>query len=290
MHGIPSWLLPGGGRLPVPRLTRHGLAALIAAAGAACSTTGAAPPAVDAAPTRVSCEAFPVVALLLDKSRSAPVSLVSQLRVADLDPMVELLRGCGGELAVGAIRDRAAAPMVRLYVDTPPHPPVREQVAEIGNPMILAEQRARAERAYMERLAAYEPVSRRWATATERAIEEFRDVVKAVIEEPTTSPSTNIWAALRQADLFLSEPRDDRADNGTKPIPTRRVLVALTDGIHTASGPIYHLQSKTELFIVNSAGEAGVFAGMKAKRFESFSATLRAIGTAAASPRFSGQD
>ena len=276
--------------LSVARLQRRcGLVLLVAALGTACSTTDAAPPAVEAGPARVSCVAVPVVALLLDKSRSAPVSLVSQLSVKDLDPLIELLHGCGGELAVGAIRDRAATPMVRLYIETPLDPPVRERVPEIGNPMILAEQRARAERLYKERLAAYEPLSRRWAAVTDLAVEEFRDGVQAVIEEPTTSPSTNIWAALRQADLFLNESRDGRGETASKRMPTRHVLVALTDGIHTAAGPAYRLESKAELYIVNSAGEAGVFAAMNPKRFESFSATLRAIGTTP-SPRFSGQD
>lgn len=262
---------------------------VMAVAGAACSATGAAPPAVEAGPVQVSCEVVPVVALLLDKSRSAPVSLVSQLKVADLEPLIERIRGCGGELAVGAIRDRAATPLVRLYVETPPESPVRDRVSVVGNPMILAEQRTRAERSYQEQLAAYEPVSRRWASVTDRAIDDFRDRVHAVLEEPTTSPSTNVWAALRQADLFLSEPREERGENGGRPIPARHVLLALTDGIHTAAGPPYRLQSKAELFIVNSAGEAGVFAGMNPRRFESFSAAVRTLGTAA-SPRFSGQE
>ena len=271
----------------VPR--RCGLLILISVAGIACSTTGAAPPGVEATSAPVPCEAVPVVALLLDKSRSAPLSLVSPLTIGDLDPLIELLRGCGGELAVGAIRDRAAAPMVRLYIQAPPDPPVRVSVPEVGNPMILAEQRARAERAYNDRLAAYEPVSRRWAMATDGAIQSFRDRVRAIFEEPPTSPSTNIWAALRQADLFLSETREGRSVNQTPQIPIRHVLVALSDGIQTTAGPAYRLQSKAELFVVNSAGETGVFAAMNARRFESFSATLRAVG-AADPPRVSGQD
>jgi hypothetical protein len=272
---------------------RSGLLVLVATVGAGCSTTDAAPPNTLVDAKRMSCEAVPVVALLLDKSRSAPVSLVSQLAVQDLNPLIELLRACGGELGVGAIRDRAATPMVRLFIESPPSPPVPETVPEIGNPMVLAEQRARVDRAYKQQLVAYEPVSRRWATVTDTAIEEFRDEVRAVIEEPTTSPSTNIWAALRQADLFLSEPREGREENGSMrastAIPVRHVLVALTDGIHTAAGQAYQLRSKPELFIVNSAGEAGVFAGMNPRRFESVPATFRALG-AARSPRFGDRD
>ena len=254
---------------------------VLAAGGSACSTTGAAPPGVKAVEARVRCATVPVVALLLDKSRSAPVSLVSQLTVADLNPLIEMLHNCGGELAVGAIRDRAATAMIRLYVETPPDPPVRERLPDVGNPMILAEQRARAERAYRERLASYEPLFRRWAAVTDAAIEEFRNEVQAVLKEPTTSPSTNVWAALRQADLFLGESRDGRDENGTRRIASRHVLVVLTDGIHTAATPPYHLQSKAELFAVNSAGEAGVFADMNPRRFESFSAALRTIATRA---------
>jgi len=272
---------------------RSALVLLIATVGVACSTTDAAPPVVPIAAPRASCEAVPVVALLLDKSRSAPVSLVSQLGVRDLDPLIELLRACGGEIAVGAIRDRAATPMVRLFVQGPPAPPVLETVPEIGNPMILAERRARAERDYKRNLAAYEPVSRRWTAATGTAIEQFRHDVQGVIEEPTTSPSTNIWAALRQADLFLSEPREGRAEGtgarSSASVPARHVLVALTDGIHTAAGDAYRLQSRPELLIVNSTGEVGVLAGMNPRRFESFAAALRAIGGVRA-PRFSGQD
>jgi hypothetical protein len=283
MCGVP------GGRLQ--RIS--GLVLLLATLAVACSTTDAAPPSVPAAAEAVPCEAVPVVALLLDKSRSAPASLVSQLAVRDLDPLIELLRDCGGELAVGAIRDRAATPMVRLFIDAPPRPPVPDTVPQVGNPMILAEQRARAEQAHKQQRAAYEPGSRRWTTTTEAAIEEFRRDVRAVIAEPTTSPSTNIWAALRQADLFLSEPRAGRNEGaGTRAspaIPARLVLVALTDGVHTAPDEAYRLQSSPQLFIVNSTGQAGVFAGMNPARFESVPAMLRAIGSAR-SARFSGQD
>ncbi len=262
---------------------RHAVAALLVSAiTAACDATNAASQLAQSDPVRSGCKAVPVVALLLDKSRSAPASLVSQLAPQDLDPLIELLRACGGELAVGAIRGRAATPMVRLFIETPPNPPVREEMPKVGNPMILREQRARIERVYSQRFSAYEGQSHHWATVTDAAVDRFRQDVRTVLEEPTTAPVTNVWAALRQADLFLSEPRDMR-------VTMRHVLVALTDGLHTAGGDPYRLQSTPELFVVNAAGEAGVLAAMKAQRFESFSAVSRAI-TGARTTRVTGQD
>jgi hypothetical protein len=55
------------------------------------------------------------------------------------------------------------------------------------------------------------------------------------------------------------------------------VLIALTDGIHTASSNPYQLRSGPELFVVNSAGELGVLVGMHPERFESLSAAVRAL-------------
>jgi hypothetical protein len=67
------------------------------------------------------------------------------------------------------------------------------------------------------------------------------------------------------------------------------VLVALTDGIHTAPGSPYHMQSTPDLFVVNSAGEVGALAGMSPRRFESFGAALRALD-GAGMPGVAGQE
>jgi hypothetical protein len=271
---------------------RCALLFLVAGLGAACGTTAAAPQVGGLDEAHTECEAVPVVAILLDKSRSAPVSLVSQLTRGDLNTLIDVLRACGGELAVGAIRGRTATPLVRLLVETPPQPAAREDVPQVGNPMILAEQHARVEGIYQKQRAAYEHKSRRWSAATEAAIEEFRQDVEAIIDEPTTAPHTDMWAALKQADLFLRESREFRAYGrtaGGNSSRTRHVLVALTDGIHTAPGSAYHMQSTPDLFVVNSAGEVGALAGMSPRRFESFGAALRALD-GAGMPGVAGQE
>jgi hypothetical protein len=154
---------------------------------------------------------------------------------------------------------------------------VRDELPKSGNPMILREQRARAERVYNERRTAYDTNARRAAAAADEAIDAFRRNVRALIEEPPSAPATNIWAALRQADLFLNEASDaGSAATGATPV-VRRVLVALTDGLHTTAGRAYQLESRPELFVVNSSGEAGVLAGMHPRRFESFASVTRAI-------------
>ena len=245
---------------------------------AACSPADAAPQLAPSDGVRSTCEAVPVVALLLDKSRSAPTSLVFQLTVADSGAAARALPGtCGGELAVGAIRERASTPMIRLFVETPPRPPAREAIPASGNPMILREQRVRADRVYSERLTAFEAQARRRAAAADVAIGSFRRDVRAVIEEPTRAPATDIWAALRQADLFLNETHDVRAKPGAATPPVRRVLVALTDGIHTTAGRAYRLESRPDFFVVNSSGEVGVLAAMHPRRFESFAPVTRII-------------
>jgi hypothetical protein len=146
--------------------------------------------------------------------------------------------------------------------------------------MILREQRARAERIYAEQRIEYQTRDRQWRRDTDASVEAFRQEVAPVIKEATTAPVTDVWAAFRQADLFLGEPRDVRRSNqesGATSRPTASVLVALTDGIHTASSQPYQLRSAPEVFVVNSAGEVGALAAMHPQRFESFSAAVRAI-------------
>ena len=221
-----------------------------------------------AAKTPAACPAPVRIAVLQDKTGSANSTRTPQLEVGDLTPLFDLLRRCGGELRVGTVHDRSDETLVPLRVPEPPQLPSRSATAGKGSILRLVEERSLAgDRARIAADAA------RWQTETEAAVQKFSREVERLLAEPPHARSSDVFGAIMRADLFLSEPEAGVTR------PSRRYLLAVTDGVHTAapSRDSVRLQSGAILIVLNGEGSLGVLQAFMPLRFEGLEAALRYV-------------
>lgn len=237
-----------------------------------CAPSARSAPVVGAAavanPSRDACAAPVRVAVIQDQTGSVESSLTPQLTADELEPILGLLRSCGGEIRVGEIRGGRASAFAALRVETPPLP-VREPPEWPGNPFLRADAKAAFER---ER-ASSDLTYARWSETAEPRIQRFRAALGSRWENDTLATRTDIWSALARAALYLEEPESgfDR--------PLRKWLLAVTDGEHTAgrvSRPARMPKGAT-LLLVNGDGRQGVLAELQPLRFEGLPAAVRWI-------------
>lgn len=230
----------------------------------------AAPP-VQAAP----CTGPVRVAVLQDQTGSRGPTLTPVLTPEDLEPLVVLLRRCGGEIRVGEIRGGMPSGFAALRVEEPPAP-IAEPAEWPANPFLRAEARQAFDR--LRDRAAQERAA--WHASTEARVAQFRSALAARWEGAQLANRTDIWAALERAELYLQEP----AAGFTR--PPRRWLLAVTDGQHTTARPKRQrpLDAATTLVLVNADGRLGDLAPLAPQRFESLPAAVRWIVEASCQP------
>jgi hypothetical protein len=203
------------------------------------------------------------IAVMLDKTRSAPASVVVQPAVGDFMPLIDRLRECGGELAVGTIRDRTTAPMIRLRLAARELAPPCQQNDRSGlNPMVRVmrdEDCDREVRAYRVRVTSDD------AAAAGR-IDVFLRQVRHVLDEPPRAARTDLWTAIAQANTFLADP--------AQPTPMT-LLVLVSDGVHTVNTPAV-APTANAIYIVNELGRTGHL-GARAQRASSLHAVCAAL-------------
>jgi hypothetical protein len=205
------------------------------------------------------------VACMLDQTGSSATNRISQLHVANFDELIALIGETGGEIAVGAIRDRSNLPLLRCRLE---EKPVRHAQEPGRNVNVFIRQRLM--RMYLSDKAAEDRDELSWSQESERRISEFRNQLKGLLEHPLAG-RTDIFGAVTRADLFLSEP-----DDGWKQ-PARRIAVFYTDGIDNVRAPVTTMTSGAAVLMVNGAALLGSLAPLKPVRLESFPAAVRYI-------------
>jgi len=194
------------------------------------------------------------IALLLDQTRSTNWTRTPQLRPEDLELLIELIKRCGGELALGLIRDESNRSLVRLRVERPPETP------EAPNPLRALKARPLYERRRKE-----------WETETAEGIRRFREAAAMLLERPADAGCTDLWGAVLRADLFLAE------EDATWGAEISRWAVLVTDGHHNCGhGPVA-MHSGARLLVVNGSASLGSLAALKPARFESPQAAFRYV-------------
>ncbi|MDQ3281306.1 MAG: hypothetical protein M3Q69_07820 [Acidobacteriota bacterium] len=203
------------------------------------------------------------VVVFVDQTTSMDGARVAPVMAAQFAPVYERLAISGGELAVGLVRDDSDRPFTRLFVPPPPNaPPVRPQPKNVFE-AAAARKRDDAER------ARYAQVQRAWRSDITARQAVFARTVEPILAHPADAPSTDIWSALRRADVFLSEPNAFAR-------PTRNVVILVSDGVETASRTAApRLSAAAQIVLVNGAGEVGTLASLAPIRFESFDAAIR---------------
>lgn len=222
-----------------------------------------APVAAATAPARSSCE--PVkLALLIDKSASAPKARTADIGVADLEPLIQLVAECGGEISLGSIHDEDAPPFSRLRIAPPPSGP---QVPTWSHNKL---QRRRQEIAFKPARQKHDEVLDAWRSDTQERVDAFVGQAEQVLAGPADARHSPIWDAVRRADALLAE-----TDPDWPACP--RWIVAVTDGIDDTGARAVALESGARLLVVNGLASAHSLAVLKPSLFESLSSALRVV-------------
>lgn len=235
---------------------------------AACGDTARTAPAGTAS-TAVGVACEPVkIALIADKSKSAPGMRTPDVTSEDVDSLLEVVAACGGELAVGVIHDRMTDPFVRVRLAAVPQKAADSQAAN--------KLKRRSEQRIIDR--DYDDTVARWEEATTPRVEAFRERVGSLIGHAADANWSPVWDAVARGDLFLAE-----RESGTT-TDARRVLLLVSDAVDDVRGavaqrraPLQTLKSGATVLIVNGAGTAGSLAGLKPESFEAFDAAVRFV-------------
>lgn len=203
------------------------------------------------------------VSVIVDKSKSAPSTQTPQPRIEDLQPLLDLLATCGGELALGAIHDRRIDPFLRLRLDPVPQGPEQSRAR---NRLRQRHEQPRLNRLHEEQLE-------EWQEAMTARVEAFDSHAEELLAPAPDANRSPVWDAVRRADLFLGE-----AETGWG-LRARRVLLLVSDGIDDVNGRRSSMKSGASVLMINGAGQVGSLVSLAPQRFESFDAALRYVET-----------
>jgi hypothetical protein len=254
-------------------MTLKTLAVAIVIVAAACIAAACGDTAHASAAEAPSTESRPVcapvkVALIVDKSKSAPGTRTPALSIDEVDSLVEVVASCGGELAFGVIHDRITDPFVRLRLDARPQKPADSTA---HNVILRRREQSALTRSYAENL-------KRWEDNATAKVGAFGQRVKPLLEHAADANWSPVWDSVARGDLFLAE-RESGPDEDA-----RRVLILVSDAVDDVRGApaqrraaLQSLKSGATLLIVNGAGSAGSLAGLKPVSFESFEPAVRYV-------------
>ena len=182
------------------------------------------------------------IGIMVDRTGSTVENRIPQLSVRDLQPFIDLTAETGGEVAVGAIRDRSDRPLIRCPMEQPPAP----QTIDPPPPHLNVFVKQRLFREYNEALdreARAEAIWHSGALARAQACESRLSELLAA----GLATTTDIRGAVERLRLFLQEP----AGKGATPL---RFVVLYTDGIDTAGkGVAVSLIPDTSVLLVGMA-------------------------------------
>ncbi len=205
------------------------------------------------------------ICILQDQSLSTRTTRTQQVRLDELDSVVNLLRLTGGEIGFGLISDNSNRSLKRLRVEAPP--PALVKPPEKGNPFMLAKLKT----AYNKELAEHKEMLTSWEAETAKRIQNFEEQIRPLIQQRADARTTDIWSAVSRCDLFLSE-------NGASwSRPARRYAVFITDGIHDARTKFVPIKSGAKVIVVNGSASLGNLEILEPIRFESAEAAFRFI-------------
>lgn len=205
------------------------------------------------------------IAEMIDKTGSSNRTRTPTPRAEDFEPLINLLKRCGGELAVGLISDESNRGLLRVAVDSPPPKP---QVPEAtGNPFRDAKVRGQSQKSIQE----YETRLSSWQEVVDKNLKDFRDQLRDLLSTPANAPRTDIWGAVHRLDLFLAEPE---SCGGAK-----KYAILLSDGIDNQKKQRHAPRGRATWLVVNGTPAAAALSELAPTYFESVEAAHRFIIT-----------
>lgn len=207
------------------------------------------------------------IAVVVDKTASAPIMRVPQPTAQDFEPILELCRELGCDIAVGAVRDVIREPLVRLHVESPPLLPL--EPTPDPNPFRRRDERVQ----YVREKQHYQEGHKQWQESAEPRIERFRAELTRLLQQRPDAPRTELWKELELAEIFLAEPdRENQLGH--------RFLMICSDLGHNTSSKAIAIRSGATPLVVTGMSDAGVLKWLNpAARFQSLEAAWRWIIT-----------
>jgi hypothetical protein len=223
--------------------------------------------------TTAQCDGPLEVAMMQDKSRSSKKYRTSQLKTDDLTPIIERLRACGGELAVGIIKAESNQSLARLYVPAPnlkplPEAPSRE---EAGNAFDYHQAMKQYKKARAKAKKARQATREQHRREVERRVKAFKAEVAKLLKTAPAAAHTDVWGGIRRAELFLAEP------NAGYDTPLEKAMIIVSDARDNAGKPPVEipLESGAQVLLVNGAPSLGSLKKVDPTRFESIAGAVR---------------
>jgi hypothetical protein len=202
------------------------------------------------------------IVVMQDQTGSTSWTRTPALTYNDFGPLIEVCGQCGGELAVGLIRDQSNRSLVRVRLEAQPVEPPLVKLPH--NRFRAALAKAEQENDHSKFEAKYDE----WLAEMQSRLAEFRTAVEPLLSPDKCADRTDIWGAVTRADAFLAE---DDASWGQK---THGWAVFLSDGEANVKAPFEKMRSHTKVLVVNGSASLGVFEKLGAIRFESTKAAF----------------
>ena len=238
------------------------------------------------------------IALIKDETLSIESHRITPMTLGEIQPLLDLLKQNGGEMALIGLCDNSDLPAVRVHISSPPRlsPANLQQANKPTAPDTKGVSPFKLEEIktdYQTKFARYQQLQQenevviqqhqkaltQWQTDTEQKLEAFSTQIKPLLEKPATCQTTNVWASLRRADTYLSEV------DGSWTYPPKNFALLVTDGLHNTDTPSVQMQSDAEILLVNGSGESGIFINFQHRSFEAVSAAVRYLVVEASSER-----
>ena len=215
----------------------------------------------------------------LDKSGSVREHHMPLPTLDEVQPLLDLVKTYGGELAFASICDDSLQPLLRLKIDEPPvlNPKyvastfTDSDSQSTTNELFVSDQLAQFQeeeakkkphqQAHREALQAHE-------IKTQKALDIFFPKLKQLLQKPATCQETDINGLTQRLTLFLNE------DATRWSQPPQRYALMVTDGLDTVNRTTVAFPKETTLLLVNGSGSKGVFAKVPHQHFEATSAAI----------------
>lgn len=205
------------------------------------------------------------IAVLQDLTGSIQENDIPVIQMSDVDVLIKMISRCGGELGVGSISENSNRRLTRLVLDAPPAQPPAP--SKRGNPY----KAARLQTEYKEQMTRYRALHSDWSHNNAAASEQFRKEVAKVLDRKQAKRS-DIWSAVRRADLFFSE------NNGAWGGELIMYAVFITDGVDNAGRKAFRDVNKNVQYIA-VPGQTGVLKDLNLLKFESVPSAFRYINS-----------
>ncbi len=230
------------------------------------------PPAVPSSPVRIY--------LAIDRTASVSTSKIPNLKLDNLQPLLELVKKVGGEVRVAEVCTSSDLRLNSFYLPEPPlapQPPAPMPKAGTVNPLELPKLQKQSEiqaKAYQQQLSAYDRIMALRQQEAQRNSAEFTTKISKVLEQPPNCKASDLVGMVERGDLYLAEAGNWRQ-------PPRNIALLITDGLETAQNNPKQVKfaSNPQVLLVSSGGQTGILQPLLGsnKPYESIEGAVRFI-------------